>query len=181
MVIGINIVKDYGGRIMFRRQAVSIGVLSGFLMTILCVSITLGQTDEMGTGNTKQAPPAPQTNAATPAVDPNLMAQFDAQIQQIREDAEREVAELTTAMQSRTGIEQETYQRQIEDVKKNAQISILDVRREQELARGNTELAEKFHLAAEMLRNPAPRQEPDPQADQARFQQQRATSNTQTQ
>ena len=165
---------------LFLKGLVSRGVLLGFLSLILVTSLVMGQTDVTGSTNTKQVPPTPQTDTVAPTVDPELMAQFDARIQQIREDADSEIAVLQAALQSRTGVEQETTLRQIEEVKKNAQISILEVRREQELARGNTEMAAKFQQAADMLRNPTPRQEPNPQADQTRFEQHRSTSETTT-
>jgi len=165
---------------MLRSRSILVGILVGFLALTLSASLVLGQTEEVRINNTKQMQPTPQTETVAPTTDPILMAEFDVRIQQIRDDATREIAELETAMQSRTGADQETYLRQIEDVKKNAQISILEVRGEQELARGNTELAVKFQQAAEMLRNPAPRQAPNPQADQRRFEETPRTSEPST-
>jgi Skp family chaperone for outer membrane proteins len=165
---------------LFQRGLKLRGILLGFLSLAFIASFAIGQTDIVGNPNTKQTPPSSETDTVAPTVDPALMAQFDVRIQQIKQDAENQVAELQSALQSRTGSEQETYLRQIEDVKKNAQISILEVRREQELARGNTEMAAKFQQAADMLRNPTPRQEPNQQADQNRFDQHRSTSETTT-
>ena len=149
---------------MSRNRSIIVGILVGFLVLTLSASLVLAQTEEVRTDNTKQAPPVSQT--PTVSANAQTIAEFDAQIQQIRDNATQQIAELEAALQSRSRAEQETYFQQIEDVKKTAQISILEVRREQELARGNTELALKFQQASEMLRNPAPHQAHNPQTDQ---------------
>jgi hypothetical protein len=154
------------------------GMMVGFFALILSTSFVFGQTDQTG-NSVKQVPPASQTPAAI--VNPQTMAEFEARIQQVRENAVQQIEALQNALQSRTGNDQETYLRQIEEVKKNAEISILELRRDQEMARGNTELAAQFQQAVDTLRNPPPRQAPNPQADLNRLEQLHTISQRTTQ
>lgn len=148
-------------------------ILLSALLLILCVTLVLAQDEAVGTETTKQSDPLRETAVAVPRIDPDVDAEFDARIADIRADAEVRVADLQAAAESSRGEDKEGYLREIESVNREAEIAILEVRSEQERARGNEEMADKFLRAAEMLRNPAPRQEPDPEADRARFEQHR--------
>lgn len=148
------------------------GMLLSVLALILCATLALAQDEAVGSETTKQSDPVRETTVAVPQIDPAVDAEFDARIADIRADAEVRVAELQAAAESTRGEDKEGYLREIESVNRAAEIEILEVRSEQETARGNTEMADKFLRAAEMLRTPAPRQEPDPEADRARFDQQ---------
>lgn len=151
------------------------GILLGLLTLILCVSLVVAQSDVTGTGTTKQADPESETVAVNQSIDPAVDAEFDARIAEIRTDTKTRISELQTTMESSRGEDEEAYLREMESVNRTAEISILEVRAEQEMARGNEEMAAKFIRAAEMLRNPAPRQAPDPEVDANRFEQQRNT------
>jgi hypothetical protein len=155
------------------------GMLLSVLALILCATLALAQDEAVGTETTKQSDPLRETAAAAPKIDPAVDAEFDVRIADIRADAEARVADLEAAAESSQGEDREGYLREVESVNRTAEIEILEVRAEQETARGNKELSDKFVRAAEMLRNPAPRQTPDPEADKARFDQQR-TQNKKT-
>ena len=153
---------------MFRN-----GIILGVLALILCVTLALAQDDAVGTETIKQSDPESETATAVPQIDPAVDAEFDARIADIRADAEARVANLHATAESSRGEDKEGYLREMESVNREAEISILEVRSEQETARGNEEMADKFLQAAEMLRNPAPRQAPDPEVDRARLEQHR--------
>jgi len=159
---------------MSRKWLIFKGMVVGFFALILSTSFVFGQTDQVGSSTKNQLPPTNQT--PTVITNPQTLAKFEARIQQIRDNAAQQIEVLQNALQARTGNDQETYLRQIEEVKKNAEISILEVRRDQEMARGDTELAAQFQQVADMLRNPPARQAPNPQADQNRLEQLRTTS-----
>ena len=150
------------------------GITLGYLVLILCVTLAFGQSEEVSTGEVRQVESISETTSAVQTIDPAVDAEFTARIEQIRADAVASVSNLESAMQSTRGEDKESYNRQIEQVNLDAEIAILEVRYEQEMARGNPEFAAKFQEAAEMLRNPAPRQAPDPAVDEARFDQHRS-------
>jgi hypothetical protein len=156
---------------MFENQMYRNGILLGLLTVILCVSLVFAQSEETGTEITKQSDPETETSVVVPSTDPALDAEFDARIAEIRADAEVRVADLQAALESSRGEDKEGYLREMESVNREAEISILEVRAEQEMARGNEEMADKFLQAAEMLRNPPQRQAPDPEVDRARLEQ----------
>lgn len=149
------------------------GILLGLLTLILCVTLAFAQSEVEGTETIQQADPGSESAAAIQPIDPAVDAEFDARIAQIRADAEVRIADLQTAAESSRGDDKEANLREMESVTREAEISILEVRSEQEMARGNEEMAGKFLEAAEMLRNPASRQAPDPEVDRARLEQHR--------
>ena len=156
------------------------GTLLGLLTLVICASLAFAQTDEVETGDAAIGQSGSEIQARSTSIDPALDATFDQRIQEIREDAQNRVAELQTEMQSATDSDQETYHNAIAEINRDTEIAILEVRYEQEVARGNNELAAKFQRAAEMMRNPDPRQTPDPEADRARFEQNRTTEGSNT-
>jgi len=159
---------------MDERKSLVTLVLIGTLGLLMCVSLATAQTDVTTPGNTKQEDVITRDAAAAPTIDPVADAQFETRIAQIQQEAQARVQELQNSLQS-TDVNVEAIQNQISDVKKESQISILEIRHEQYLARGDTEMAEKFQRAADMLRNPVTRQAANPAADQARSEQQRST------
>ena len=158
---------------MYLIQAFRNWTIMGLITLILCAGLAFAQDDVVGTETTKQADPVTESSAVIQTIDPAVDAEFDARILEIRADAEILVADLQTAAESSRGEDKEAYLREMESVNREAEISILEVRSEQEMARGNEEMSTKFLEAAEMLRNPAPRQAPDPEADRARLEQHR--------
>ncbi len=145
----------------------------GLITLILCAGLAFAQDEVVGTETTKQSDPVTESATVIQKIDPAVDAEFDARIIEIRADAEIRVADLQSASESSRGEDKEAYLKEMESVNSAAEISILEVRAEQEMARGNEEMAAKFLAAAEMLRNPAPRQAPDPEADRARLEQHR--------
>ena len=154
------------------------GILAMVLSVALCATLAFAQTDEVVEDNARGAELPGDIDSFVRSIDAGADAAFDLRIQQIREDAQHQVADLQAAMQSRGDQDRASYLKAIGDVKRDAEISILDIRQEQELARGNVELAEKFARAAEMMQNPVPRVAPDPAADQARFEERRTDNSS---
>jgi len=150
-------------------------ILVGTLGLLLCTLMAVAQTDVVNPSDVQKEQDNTRVEASTPAIDPVAEAQFEARIAQIQQEAQTRVSELQTALQTASDADVEAIQAQIANVKKDSQVSILEVRQEQYQARGDSEMAAKFQQAAEMMRNPAPRQAPDPAVDQARSEQDRTT------
>lgn len=148
-------------------------IILGLIAFALGVTLAFAQHDVVGTETTNQSDPESETASIIQPIDPAVDAEFDNRIVEIRADAEAQIVELQTAMESSRAEDNEVYIQEMESVNRTAEISILEVRAEQEMARGNEEMAVKFLEAAEMLRNPAPRQAPDPEVDANRFEQHR--------
>lgn len=163
---------------MYFVLALRRGILAAVLSVALCATLAFAQTDEVVEGNARGAVSPENIESSVRSIDADADAVFELRIQQIREDAQRQVADLQAAMQSRGDQERISYLNAIQDVKRDAEISILEVRREQELARGDVELAGEFARAADMMRNPAPRVAPDPGVDQGRFEEQRTDNSS---
>ena len=151
-------------------------VLVGLLSVLFCASFVFGQSDMVVEDDAVRT--QPRAEVQSPSRDYQSDAQFELRIQEIRDEALRQTEELETALIDANASDQETYRRQIAEINKNTEIAILEVRKEQEIARGNEELAAKFQRAAELLRNPAPRQTPNPAQDAARFDQERTANET---
>jgi hypothetical protein len=158
---------------MRERNSIARVVLMGTLGLLLCVSLVAAQSEVLNPGETQKVQDKEAVQATTPSIDPAVDSQFEARIAQIQQDAQARVSQLQTALQDSRDADVEVIQAQIVGIKKQSQISILEVRQEQYQARGDTEMAAKFQRAAEMLKNPAPRQTPDPAVDQMRSEQQR--------
>ena len=163
---------------MYMVLALQRGILALVLSVALCAALAFAQTDEVVEDNARGAVSSENIDLPTRSIDTESEAVFDLRIQQIREDAQHQVADLQAAMESRVDQERISYLNAIQDVKRDAEISILEVRREQELARGDVELAGEFARAADMMRNPAPRVAPDPGVDQGRFEEQRTDNSS---
>jgi hypothetical protein len=166
-------------KIMNSGHSILLGILVGSIGLMLVFLPVMAQTDVVRETDTQSDQPNSNTQIQQ-VIDPEVDAAFAQRIQELREDAQRQIADLQTAMESNRGTDQDASLRAIGEIKRNAEISILEVRSEQELARGNPEMAAKFQQAAEMMRNPAPRQAPDPVSDQSRFEQQRTTEESRT-
>jgi len=160
---------------MDERKSLVTLVLIGTVGLLMCISLAAAQTDVTTPGNEKQEDVINQDASAAPTIDPVADAQFETRIAQIQQEAQARIQELQSSIQSGTDVNSEAIQSQISDVKKESQISILEIRHEQYVARGDAEMAEKFQRAADMLRNPVARQAADPAADQARSEQVRST------
>jgi hypothetical protein len=149
-------------------KTVGRGLMISTLALLLCVSLAFTQADVVVDESSSE-----QTNSRVQtrqlSVDAQSDAVFNERIEQIREEARIQVADIEAAMQASRGEDNITYLRAIEEINRNAEIDILEVRRQQEMARGNVEMAEKFRRAAQMLANPPQRQAPDPELDQQRF------------
>ena len=165
---------------MYFQRLIRGGFLTGILALFLFASLAFTQTDEVRVDDVSQKPVETETQATETMIDPLINAEFELRIEQIQEDVQNRIAELQTSQDVARVEDREAALSSMQDIKRDAQISILEVRREQELARGNEEAAEKFGVAAEMLRNPAPRQAPDPATDEARFNQARSSEESST-
>jgi hypothetical protein len=160
---------------MRMRSLIVTSVLIGTLGLLLCASLVAAQSDVADPANIQKEQDNTRVEATTPTFDPIVDAQFEARIAETQQDAQARVSELQASLQNASDADVEAIHAQIMTVKKESQISILEIRQEQYQARGDAEMAAKFQRAAEMMRNPAPRQAPDPAIDQARSEQHRTT------
>ena len=148
----------------------------GFLVLLLSAMVTFGQTDVVVDDNTRTVEPLAESLSQDRSANQDIIKMYDQQILQIREDTQRRIEELQSEQRYVSENDQVDYKQTIAEVKLEAEASILEIRSQQELARGNEEQAQKFVQAAEMMRNPAPRQAPDPAVDQTRFENQRSSN-----
>jgi hypothetical protein len=160
---------------MKTRTSIFWMVLIGAIGLLMCVSLAAAQSEVVSPGNEKEEDVITRDASSVPAIDPELDAQFEARIVQIQQDTEAQISQLEASLETANDDDVQAILMQIGSIKKEAQISILEQRQAQYQARGDIEMAAKFQRAAEMIRNPAPRQAPSPEMDRARLEQNRST------